>query len=226
MRQLTVSDFIHSYQDFTLPSGGQLFQSVLKVGFHFMWYKQGKNSPTWLIKTNPEKCYSLYHSHPPEWIVNSLGGTEYTLGFKNLTCHPPMASIINANISGAQKYPGFRIYLIQKKKKKKTPPTFWWLFPCWKEGASFQQGKSKQSVLKWLIFKTWPHYSSEHSRHRLLFLPLLFLPRVEETKKREKGIYLWYVNLVFRVKNENVRQQWSWLFKRYISFFFLVKQNG
>ena len=109
---------------------------------------------------------------------------------------------------------------------RKTPPTFWWLFPCWKEGASFQQGKSKQSVLKWLIFKTWPHYSSEHSRHRLLFLPLLFLPRVEETKKREKGIYLWYVNLVFRVKNENVRQQWSWLFKRYISFFFLVKQNG
>ena len=119
MRQLTVSDFIHSCQDFTLPSGGQLFQSVLKVGFHFMWYKQGKNSPTWLIKTNPEKCYSLYHSHPPEWIVNSLGGTEYTLGFKNLTCHPPMASIINANISGAQKYPGFRINLIQKKKNKK-----------------------------------------------------------------------------------------------------------
>jgi len=28
-----------------------------------------------------------------------------------------MASIINANISGAQKYPGFRIYLIQRKKK-------------------------------------------------------------------------------------------------------------
>lgn len=86
------------------------------ISFHFMWYKRGKNSPTWLITSNPEKCYSLYHSHPPEWIINSLGGTENTLGFKNLTCHPPMASIINANISGAQKYPGFKINLIKKEK--------------------------------------------------------------------------------------------------------------